>query len=254
MTEEEWLAVSNPQTMIRYLIGTDAPRVQDLNAFPDCRTSWRKLRLFACASYYRISHILPDTRARAAVNIAERFTDGHAPRGELELAEAGVGALATALEEPWRASLGGERASLGRDYGALCLAWQVVQMHAPKAAYYAASNAQWASATIQNPGASEQDLNFGKCRLAEQAGQCELLRDIFGNPSRPANADPSWLTSTVVALARGIYDEKAFDRMPILADALQDAGCENGAVLNHCRGSGPHVRGCWVVDLLLGKA
>ena len=61
------------------------------------------------------------------------------------------------------------------------------------------------------------------------------------------------LIALVVALARGIYDEKAFDRMPILADALQDAGCDNDDVLSHCRGGGPHVRGCWVVDLLLGK-
>ena len=65
---------------------------------------------------------------------------------------------------------------------------------------------------------------------------------------------PAWLTSDVLLLARGIYDDKAFDRMPILADALQDAGCTNEDVLNHCRGDGPHVRGCWVVDMLLGKA
>ena len=67
-------------------------------------------------------------------------------------------------------------------------------------------------------------------------------------------ADPAWLTSDVVALARGIYDERTFDRMPILADALQDAGCDSADILNHCRGAGPHVRGCWVVDLVLGKA
>jgi hypothetical protein len=60
-------------------------------------------------------------------------------------------------------------------------------------------------------------------------------------------------TSTAVALARGIYEDRAFDRMPILADALQDAGCDNEDILDHCRGPEPHVRGCWVVDLLLGK-
>jgi len=81
-----------------------------------------------------------------------------------------------------------------------------------------------------------------------------LLRDIFGNPFRPVACDASWLTSDVVALARGIYDDRAFDRMPILADALQDAGCDNDEVLNHCRDAAQvHVRGCWVVDLLLGK-
>jgi hypothetical protein len=65
--------------------------------------------------------------------------------------------------------------------------------------------------------------------------------------------DPSWLTATVVALAQGVHDEHAFDRLPILADALQDAGCENAGILNHCRENHPHVLGCWVVDLILGK-
>jgi hypothetical protein len=83
---------------------------------------------------------------------------------------------------------------------------------------------------------------------------CDLVRDVFGNPFRPVNTVPAWLTSTVVELARGIYEERAFDRLPILADALQDAGCDSTDILDHCRGPGPHVRGCWVVDLVLGKA
>jgi hypothetical protein len=82
---------------------------------------------------------------------------------------------------------------------------------------------------------------------------CQPIRDIFGNPFRPVAVDPSWRTSTVVALAEGIYAERAFDRLPILADALQDAGCDHPDMLNHCRSDGPHVRGCWVVDLVLGK-
>jgi hypothetical protein len=81
-----------------------------------------------------------------------------------------------------------------------------------------------------------------------------LLRDIFGNPFHPASINPSWLTSTVVALAEGIYQDRAFDRMPILADALQDAGCDNEDILNHCLQPGEHVRGCWALDLILGKA
>jgi hypothetical protein len=82
---------------------------------------------------------------------------------------------------------------------------------------------------------------------------CHLIRDIFGNPLHPTAVDPTWLTTNVVALAQAIYDERAFERMPILADALEDAGCTNDVVLAHCRGPGPHARGCWVVDLLLGK-
>ncbi|MBL8798455.1 MAG: hypothetical protein JNM56_31460 [Planctomycetia bacterium] len=84
--------------------------------------------------------------------------------------------------------------------------------------------------------------------------QLRLLRDIFGNPFRPVAVEPTWLTSTVASLAQAIYDERAFDRLPILADALEDAGCDNADILNHCRQPGEHVRGCWCVDLVLGKS
>ena len=83
---------------------------------------------------------------------------------------------------------------------------------------------------------------------------CRLLRDIFGNPFRPIVADPAWLTPTVGSLAVAIYEDRAFDRLPILADALEEAGCTNADVLLHCRVPAEHVRGCWVVDLVLGKA
>jgi hypothetical protein len=109
----------------------------------------------------------------------------------------------------------------------------------------------------------------------------DLLRDIVGNPFQPVVFDPNWLTTTIVAIARGIYESRDFSPMPLLADALQDAGCENEEILSHCRSArnfspmplspkvkiqdanedflngsrfaGPHVRGCWVVDLILGK-
>ena len=81
----------------------------------------------------------------------------------------------------------------------------------------------------------------------------KFLHDILGNPFRPVVVAPSWLTSDVRTLAAGIYHDRAFDRMPILADALQDAGCDNDDILSHCRSDAPHVRGCWVVDLLTGR-
>jgi hypothetical protein len=99
-------------------------------------------------------------------------------------------------------------------------------------------------------------LSFDYARQKEQAQQANLLRDLFGHPVCPPTPDPAWLTwnnGTVPRLAAGLYDEGAFDRLPILADALEDAGCTDAAILDHCRGPGPHVRGCWVVDLLLGK-
>lgn len=79
------------------------------------------------------------------------------------------------------------------------------------------------------------------------------LHEVFGDPFRPVTFDPRWRTSDVVGLATAIYEDKAFERMPVLADALMDAGCEDEQVLGHCRGEGPHVRGCWVVDMVLGK-
>jgi hypothetical protein len=94
----------------------------------------------------------------------------------------------------------------------------------------------------------------GKRHTAEVQAQCNLLRDVFGNPFRPVAFDPAWRTSDVLLLARGIYEERAFDRMPILADALQDAGCDNDDILSHLReANATHVRGCWALDLVLEK-
>jgi hypothetical protein len=85
---------------------------------------------------------------------------------------------------------------------------------------------------------------------------CNLFREIFGNPFRPVPIDPSWLAwrgGLVVMLAQSIYDERRFQDLPILADALEEAGCTSEDLLAHCRSSGEHVRGCWAVDLVLGK-
>jgi hypothetical protein len=77
---------------------------------------------------------------------------------------------------------------------------------------------------------------------------------VLGNPFRRTSVDPRARTGTVVSLAHSIYEARAFDRLPILADALEEAGCTDAEILTHCRGPGPHVRGCWVVDLILGKS
>jgi hypothetical protein len=79
------------------------------------------------------------------------------------------------------------------------------------------------------------------------------VQDVFGNPFRPVTFSHSWRTDTAVALARQMYESRDFSAMPILADALQDAGCDSDDILTHCRSAGPHVRGCWVVDLVLRK-
>jgi hypothetical protein len=92
---------------------------------------------------------------------------------------------------------------------------------------------------------------------AREAGLKDLtavVRDIFGNPFQPVATGPSYSNPTVRTLAQTIYDQRAFDRMPELAVALEEAGCNNTGILEHCRSPGPHVRGCWVVDLALNKA
>jgi hypothetical protein len=94
-------------------------------------------------------------------------------------------------------------------------------------------------------------------RLDARKFDCPTLHDLFGNPFRPVSANPAWLAwndGTIPELAQAIYNQRAFDRLPVLADALEVAGCTNADILTHCRSEGPHVRGCWVVDLLLGKA
>src|SRR5215469_15237158 len=88
---------------------------------------------------------------------------------------------------------------------------------------------------------------------ANSKAMAGLLRDIAGNPFRSGLPfDPTWLvrnSGSVLRMGQAIYDAREFASLPILADALEDAGCADRAILDHCRGSGPHVRGCWVVDL-----
>jgi hypothetical protein len=88
----------------------------------------------------------------------------------------------------------------------------------------------------------------------ERAAQCALIRDIFGNPFRPVALSPEWRTDTAVTLTRQMYESRDFSDMPILADTLEEGGCDSADTLDHCRGAGPHVRGCCVVDQLSGKS
>jgi hypothetical protein len=98
------------------------------------------------------------------------------------------------------------------------------------------------------------DNGVSEARLvAELAIQCDLIRCIFGNPFHPIVTHPGWQTTSVVGIAQSVYAERAFDNLPILADALEDAGCCDQDLLGHLRGPGPHDKGCWVVDLLLGE-
>jgi hypothetical protein len=123
----------------------------------------------------------------------------------------------------------------------------------------AAWNTSW---IVLNPDATKAARSYTKpddldCPQAEKAA---LLRDLFGDPFRPSAINPAWVTPTVASLARAAYEERMAPRpdldpvrLSVLADALEDAGCSDAAILGHLRGPGPHVRGCWALDLVLGK-
>ncbi|QEL16162.1 hypothetical protein [Limnoglobus roseus] len=191
------------------------------------KTSDRKLRLLGIALARASWSRLEDERSRRAIEAAERFADGMIDATAMEPVVDGAWDV---RDELWDA---GPESHDDR----LWLA---------EAAALTASIYEW-SITFDRPGSQAADYPFWPISPTH----CELIRDIFGNPFRPIAVDPSWLSSA--AIAHGIYDDKAFDRLAILADALQDAGCENADILSHCRSDGPHVRGCWVVDLVLGK-
>jgi hypothetical protein len=205
------------------------------------RATPRKLRLFACACCRGLWHLLPDEASRAAVEAAERYADGHGGEADLRAARRGAKAAAELAWVLWDEGVPQAEA-------AAVAATAEAAEAAARAAEYAAAAAQ----------AEAQEVAAWK---GQQRRQSDLLRDLFGNPFRPVTFRPSWGTADVVSLARAAYDEPvlpagALDpaRLAVLADALEDAGCTSVDLLGHLRGPGPHVRGCWAVDLLLGKS
>jgi hypothetical protein len=183
------------------------------------RGSNRKLRLFAVACARRVWEWI-DGPGRAAVDSAERFADGLAGPEELRAARLAC------------QGAGGQAA------------WYAAATNPTIAARNAARSAQTGVANNALPGSE----------TAELLAQAALLQDIFGPILfRPLAVDPSWLTPAVVQLARATYEDRSFDRMSKLADALEGAGCTDADLLGHCRGSRPHARGCWAVDLVLGR-
>ena len=135
-------------------------------------------------------------------------------------------------------------------YEGATAAWQCVHLPADEAAREACNSA--CTAVADAVGISSSPA-WVAAQRGEHVAQTRLLRDIFENPFRPVSISPAWQTQATKAVAQAIYDERRFEDLPILADALEEAGCANANLLAHCRGPGPHVRGCWVVDALLGK-
>jgi hypothetical protein len=217
MTEAEWLACEDPRPMLEHLRGL---------------ASARKLRLFAVACCRSVWRVLADESSRKAVEVAERHADGGASDEELAAAqEAAAAGLWTRFKDA---------AVRATNLGAgLSARMTLLPVDRAFRLYIQPSDAEDGS----NPA--------GRRALAG------VVREVFGNPFRPVSVDPAWLAGdggTVPRLAHAVYGERAFDRLPDLADALESAGCPDQQLLAHCRGTGPHFRGCWAVDLLLGKS
>jgi len=204
----------------------------------------RQLRLFGCDCCRRFWHLFTDDRCRRAVELAERYVDDPTQR------------------EPFQASLEGARHAIEETFGPLnYLRAHLEQMlTSDSSASIAVLFLAWRmeGEAFQDTIALAPYAASRRPGEAERKRQCDVLRDIVVNPfwARPA-IDLSWLRwndGTIPRIAQGIYEERAFDRMPILADSLLDAGCDNEDILAHCRPQGAiHARGCWVIDLLLGK-
>jgi hypothetical protein len=245
MTEAEWLASKDLSPMKQFLMRQWSLGRLGNEVLP------RKVRLFGCACCRRIWHLLKDERSRNAVEVAERCADRLATRKEVRLAR--EAALAAA-------EIRDDRGMLKKRDGAAATAHRTTLPSDMEAGWEASAEAAQAAASAGYyalPASARGPIaNWYAGIKAEQREQTLLLRDIVGNPFRPwaiAPAWSSWNDSTVVRLAQTIYDERRFADLPILADALEEAGCDNADILDHCRQPGAHARGCWVVDLLLGK-
>jgi hypothetical protein len=231
MDEREWLEEDDVVSML---------------AFLGRRASRRKLRLFVCDCCRRMYHyslprniifrllcsnMIPPKEYLAAVDVAERYADGLASAEQLEVARQAAERAADKSTKPNEARwhyIACQAASRGSTAPHAVVATN---------AYYCPFLA-WSS----------EDEVFA---------QAESLRDIFGNPFVAQRIEAAWLRwndGTVRRIAEGIYEERAFGRMPVLADALLDSGCDNEAMLEHCRKQeGVHARGCWVLDAILGR-
>jgi hypothetical protein len=221
-----------------------------LMSFP-AKWDHRKLWLFGCACLRRVWHLLKDQRSRSCVEVAERLVDGHASEQEAGATweKFDAAAYAGTLDSQWLDTHEVIRSLVCfvDPASSLQLAYEVAEG-------VGAVAAESVPATPTATWCEERTEAFRKAEREERTVQVKLLRDIFGNPFRPVAADLGWLTLKVVTQARTIYESREFDRMPQLADALKEAGCDNSDILNHCRQPGKHVRGCWPIDLLLGKS
>ena len=208
------------------------------------RLSRRKLRLFTAACLRRIQRVFKDQRNRRFIDTVEEHADGLITYEENsrrlgQLADPPNADAPTNPDDP-------NYPCEDNPVECACTA-MVFAVGERMIGYDAYTAAAWAALAADN-------------QEEEGAAQVSLLRCIFGNPFRPVALNPAWRTPTVTALATAAYDERELpagtldpERLAVLADALEDAGCDKADILSHLRGPGPHVRGCFVLDLLLGR-
>jgi hypothetical protein len=185
----------------------------------------RRLRLYATATCRAVWDQFPLPECQALIEAVEQYTEGECGWARVVGLRRALQQMASARAAAWQRTAGGLKA------------W----MYA-KAAGYCADNRPMILSMVYS-------LDMPRVNVR----QSSLVRDIFANPFRTVACSKTWGTDTAVLLARQMYEWRDFGAMPILADALEDAGCDNEEILRHCRGPGPHVRGCWVVDLVLAK-
>ena len=220
ITEADWQSCADPRPMRDALRGN---------------ASERKLRLYAVACCRQLGPLLKDARITDALDVAERHADGVATRADLEAALQGAA-----------------RAQRAQRRKALLFAYAAVMDACGPDGRGAEETSALAAAAAADPRTTYGE-RLRQIRPDLYASLAALLRDIVGNPFLPVSVDRSWLTPAVIQLAHGIYDDRAVDRLPILADVLGEAGCTNAEVLDHCRQPATHARGCWVIDGLLQR-
>ncbi len=222
MTEAEWMTSKDWYPMLRFLQRRASDRDGDL---PETSRDYlcRKEYLFTAACCRLLWDRLTDGFRSAVVDLERRADDpGQSDAKWVE------------IDDNWEDIEGGLESSRQVAPKRMRAAFDALE-DALNASYLDG----WVYSTVTN-----------------RKKQTPLARDIFGNPFRPVVVDPAWLLRNgglVRKLAQSAYDERALDRLPVLADALEEAGCTDADILSHCRSPGPHVRGCWVVDTLLGK-
>ena len=262
MTEAEWLACVDPTPMLEFLTEDGRERKLRLFGVACCRRFWHLLDDEHCKKHvdFGVENRMlengyppfpPLNSCRKAIELAERAADEPVSPEELdEISEA-----AFAFNRPATLYCAGYVEGWGPFDGEL-----VASGSAASAAEYASKpylDPNGVASTAALPAGCLRKTVFGEddeaAIAAERSCQCDILRDIFGNPFRPVALTGNWQTPETKRIAQQIYDDRAFDRLPQLADAIEAAGCTDADILSHCRAPGPHVRGCWAVDLILGR-